>query len=329
MAGKGRTRRVNLSVTSSEVTTQHAPESVDFTAAVTAFLRHCRIRNLTDKSVEYYRDTCRELVRILTEQGVSRPIDLTKSALTAVIEAKKTQKIVRGKGENPTDATMNKYIRGWRAFINWMHNEGYIEQNPFSGIGLIKAEKRVIETFSKDQLTSMLAAPNRSTFTGYRDYVILLTLLDTGCRLAELVGLNLEDVNWNDRTLKVFGKGRKERFLPFSRSLEKALRLYVEMRGVLNTSALFVNIDNERFRARGIQWAIRLYGKDAGVKGVRVSPHTFRHTFAKLYVMNGGDPFSLQKILGHTSLEIVRMYVNLFSTDVSAQHAKYSPLDRL
>lgn len=324
-----RSRRVNLSAIQSESATQYPPESTDFSAAISAFIRYCKIRNLTEKSVIYYQDTSRELVRLLAEINVTRPIDVTKAALLTVIESKQTQKIKRGRGDTPTDATINKYLRGWRALFTWLHAESFVPEHPFNGIGAIKSERRIIETFSKEQVTKLLAAPNRSTFTGYRDYVIILTLLDTGVRVSELAAIKLTDIDWNERTFKVFGKGRKWRILPFSRTLDKALRLYVEMRGILDTDVLFVNIDNNPFQVRGIQWALKLYGSEAGIKGVRVSPHTFRHTFSKMYIMNGGDAFSLQKILGHTSLEIVRMYVNLFSTDVAAQHAKFSPLERL
>ncbi|WP_430154200.1 tyrosine-type recombinase/integrase [Paenibacillus algorifonticola] len=98
---------------------------------------------------------------------------------------------------------------------------------------------------------------------------------------------------------------------------------------MLDCDSLFVNIDNNTFKVRGIQQAIKLYGQDARIKGVHVSPHTFGHTFAKMYIMNGGDAFSLQKILGHTSLDIVRMYVNLFGTDISEKHDRHSPIENL
>ncbi|WP_198158010.1 tyrosine-type recombinase/integrase [Paenibacillus sp. P22] len=265
----------------------------------------------------------------MSEQNVTRPLDVVKNHVLIAIETKQAQKIARGRGPTPSDATINKLIRGWRAFFNWVHTEGYVDTNPFNGIGTIKAEKRIIETFSDAQLKAILAAPNRSTFTGYRDYTIMMTLLDTGVRISELAGIRMFDIDWKARHILVYGKGRKERLVPFSRTLEKALRTYLEVRGVLETDNLFVNIDNNPFKVRGIQETIADYGKEARIKGVRCSPHTFRHTFAKLYIMNGGDAFSLQKILGHTSLEIVRMYVNLFGTDVNAQHAKFSPLDRL
>lgn len=325
-----RKRRVNLAAAGREaVSIEYPPESTDFEAARQAFLRHCKIRNLTDETLNFYRDTTKELVRQLSALGVERPMDVMQDNIEDAIEAKRNEKIKRGRADTPADATVNKLIRGWRAWINWLHTKGFIEENPVKGIGTIKAESRIIETFSNSQIKELLNAPNRSTFTGYRDYTIMQTFLDTGIRVSELAGLQMHAIDWQERIIRIYGKGRKERLVPFSRALEKHLRTYIEIRGVLETDHLFVNIDNNPFQVRGIQQALQLYGKEAQIKGVRVSPHTFRHTFAKLYIMNGGDAFSLQKILGHTSLDIVRMYVNLFSTDVSKQHAKYSPLERL
>lgn len=325
-----RKRRVNLtSAGRGNSSVEHPPESLEMDAAIASFLRYCRIRNLTDETLNFYRDTTKELTKQLYAQDIDRPIDITKEHVMAALESKRGEKIKRGRSDTPADATMNKIIRGWRAFFNWLHTEGFIDTNPFKGIGLIKAEKRIIETFSNAQVKALLDAPNRSSFTGYRDYTIMMTLLDCGVRISELAGVDLADINWRDRTIKVYGKGRKERLVPFSRTLEKTLRTYTEVRGVLETDRLFVNIDNDPFRVRGIQQAIKDHGQAARIKGVRCSPHTFRHTFAKMYIMNGGDAFSLQKILGHTSLEIVRMYVNLFSTDVRDKHARHSPLENL
>lgn len=325
-----RKRRVNLAAAGRNSSATELPlESSDFESAQDAFLRYCRVRNLSDTTISYYRDTTKELRTQLSAQHVGRPIDVTREHVMTALDTKRHSKIKRGRADTPSDATINKLIRGWRAFFNWLYTEGYVDNNPFKGVGTVKAEKRIIETFSNAQIKALLDAPNRVTFTGYRDYVLMLTLLDTGIRVSEIAGLRVTDIDWCDRTLKVYGKGRKERMVPFSRTLEKHLREYTEMRGIIETDRLFVNIDNAPFQVRGIQQAIQLYGQSARIKGVRVSPHTFRHTFAKMYIMNGGDSFSLQKILGHTSLEIVRMYVNLFGTDVAKQHAKFSPLERL
>ena len=322
MAEKQRKRRRNI-ISAAGGGTELLPESTDFDAAEASFLRYCRIKNLAAGSITYYRDVLRELRRLLRQQGVDEPIEpvkVTREIFENCLLAKRDSGV--------KDVTVEKYFRGWRAFFNWMHEQGYIVENPARGVR-IKSEQRIIETFTQGQIRKLLNAPDRNTFTGYRDYVIMLTLLETGVRISELVGIELHDIRWKDRMIRIYGKGRKERLVPFQTTLDRHLRQYAEIRGPLENDYLFVNIDNSPIKVRSVQQNITMYGERADIKNVRVSPHTFRHTFAKFYIMNGGDPFSLQKILGHTSLEIVRMYVNLFSVDVANQHRKYSPLERL
>lgn len=320
MSGKTGNRRRRNVITGTASSGKYAPESVDFDAAESAFLRHCRIKNLAPLTITFYEEVFRELRRILETEGIDRPIDVTREVLESAISARRD--------EGLSDATVEKNFRGWRALFNWLTDRGFITKNPVKDIRL-HSEKRIVETFTKPQIKALLDAPNRNTFTGYRDYVIMSLLLDTGVRISEAAGIQLSDFRWQDRLVKVYGKGRKERYVPFQQTLERHLNEYILIRGKLDHDYLFVNLDNNPFRIRGIQQAIADYGKIANIRDVRVSPHTFRHTFAKYYIMNGGDPFSLQKILGHTSLDIVRMYVNLFSSDVSKQHAKYSPLESL
>jgi len=253
--------------------------------------------------------------------GVTRPIDVTHDTIHDIILVK------REKGD--VDATIDKYLRGWRAFFNYMTVEGYVTESPFNRVAKIKSEKRIIETFSKPQLRSLLDAPKKNTFTGYRDHVLMLLLLDTMIRISEAEGITIPNINWRERKIKVYGKGRKERYVPFQKTLERHLKEYIEIRGYLDHDFLFVNIDNTPMKVRTMQENIQAHGIAAVIKGVRVSPHTFRHTGAKMFVMDGGDPLTLQKILGHATLDMVRNYVNLFTADVSAKHDRHSPLEKL
>ena len=112
-------------------------------------------------------------------------------------------------------------------------------------------------------------------------------------------------------------------------NMKKELRKYLQVRGKLEHDYLFVNIDNNPIATRAVQERIKKYGRMAGISNVRCSPHIFRHTFAKMSVQNGTDLFSLQSVLGHTTLDMVRHYVNLFSKDVYENHRKFSPLEKL
>ena len=320
MSGYGRTRRRNVVSTLDADGKELSAVATDFDVAINEFIRECNVKNLSTLTINFYTDCLRNLRRYLDKEGITRPVDVDKRYIEDAILDKR---------EKVNMVTVDKNRRGWKGFFNFLHNEGHIPTNPTANIKTLKYEKPVVETFTKPEINKLLNQPNKSSFTGYRDYVIMLTLLDTGMRIAELEALKVTDIDWKNRVLKVFGKGRKERYVPFGSTLHRHLKEYTTIRGLLDHDFLFVNIDNNPLQKRSMQDYIRQYGRDAGITNVRVSPHTFRHTFAKMYVINGGDPFSLQKILGHASLEIVRMYVNVFGTDIIKQHKKFSPLERL
>jgi integrase/recombinase XerD len=159
---------------------------------------------------------------------------------------------------------------------------------------------------------------------------MILTLLDTGLRLSEILGLRRDCIDWQGNRLIVRGKGDKERSVPFGTAVRRALWEYAQRRGdVSGQDVFFLDQFGGQICARHIQITLRRYGKQAGIEGVRVSPHTLRHTFATQYILNGGDAFSLQQILGHSTLEMVKQYVKLANRDVALQHRRYSPVDNL
>jgi len=160
---------------------------------------------------------------------------------------------------------------------------------------------------------------------------MMLALLDTGVRVSELCGLRLDDVDLSNGYLKVMGKGQKERYVPTGLKLIKALLKYkISHRPKANGpgSLFFLCRDGRPITKARVQKIVRRYGERAGIK-TRPSPHTFRSTKAVLYLRNGGDPFSLQKMLGHSSLVMTRRYSNLADSDVRRQHLAYGVADKL
>jgi integrase/recombinase XerD len=154
-----------------------------------------------------------------------------------------------------------------------------------------------------------------------------MVFLETGIRVNELVGLSLADIQWEDSLLRIRNaKTYRERLVPIQSEMKKQLKKYISIRGVVESDALFVTIDETPLLRRSVQQRIDIYGVKAKIKDVRCSPHTFRHTFAKLSVQQGANIFELQTILGHTSMEIVKTYVNLFGNDVRERHKDFSPL---
>jgi len=229
--------------------------------------------------------------------------------------------------------TINTYMRSLRAFWSWLMREEIITVNPFIKVRIPKAPVIIIATYSLQQLDNLLKCIDISTRAGFRDWTIILLLLDTGLRVSELASLKLEKVDLEVGMLRVIGKGNKERTVPFGTRVQKALWKYLERYRYPPANPLctnvFLNQNGEPYTVDRVRYMICRRAKIAGIHGVRSSPHTFRHTFAITYLRNGGDVFSLQRILGHSSLEIVRMYVNLAEVDIKASHRKFSPADNM
>ena len=167
-----------------------------------------------------------------------------------------------------------------------------------------------------------------------RDLAMVLLMLDCGLRVSELININVEDVNLAEGYIKISaGKGNKERMVPIGSFVQKMIWKYLNHSRpqpvTEKITRLFLCDGGLPLSSNGVQQMLRRCARRAGISGVRCSPHTFRHTFAKNYLMNGGDIFSLQKILGHSSLASVRVYLNLFATDLKTQHRRFSPVDNM
>lgn len=229
--------------------------------------------------------------------------------------------------------TVNGYMRALRAFWSWLSKEGLITENPFDKVKVPKAPKKVIPVFTNEHLQRLFSSIDTRSATGFRDYAVMLTLLDTGIRCSELINLELTDLDLQNRLLRVKGKGAKERLVPFGSRVQKALwkyiRVYRTEPATPNKNRLFLTRAGYPLSKDRLEAIVEQYGKRAGVSGVRVSPHTFRHTMAISFLRNGGDVFSLQQILGHSTLEVLRGYINLALSDISRVHQRSSPADNL
>ncbi|MED3624669.1 tyrosine-type recombinase/integrase [Neobacillus thermocopriae] len=287
------------------------------------FVRDCRIRNLSEHTFRYYKNELMKFCKRLERNQ----IDTSPAVITE--EIIKDYVVLGMMNEGKKEATINANLRAIRAFFNFLEKEGFIIENPVKDVKLVKEKRTIIQTFSRDQIHALLRQPDRNTFTGIRDYTLMMFLLETGVRVREICDILTTDINFIDGVVRIDGKGNKERFVPIQKTMKKQLSIYLQVRGELDTNILFVNIDNEPLAIRAIQTNIARYGRMAGIKNVRCSPHTFRHTFAKMSVQNGADVFSLQSVLGHTSMEMVRNYVNMFSNEVRDNHSKFSPIEKL
>lgn len=231
--------------------------------------------------------------------------------------------------------TINDRIRACQQFFKFLFVEGIIDCNLAIGLKPIPATKTMLHTFSEQQLQAILHQPDQSTFAGQRDYTIMLVFLDTGMRVGELTALKTSDINQDEGYFLIHSaKNRKARQIPFQNKCGKALHNYLLHRGSHPTDDLWITIFHKPLTRYGLIDMVSRYCKKAGIQGVKGSSHTFRHTMAKMFLLNGGDVDTLQYILGHSSLEMrcldmVKLYVNLFRNDIQEKHRKYSPVEHI
>ena len=229
--------------------------------------------------------------------------------------------------------TINTYMRTLRAAFNRWELEGFIDESPFRKVRIPKAPKKVIPIFSQSQIEALLSVIDTSTPEGFRNRLLILLYLDTACRLTELTNLEMADIDLKERCLKLFGKGQKERYVPLGVTTQKLLWKYINKYrpepAVPRFHNVFLARDGRPLTGKRVEAIFKKYGKKAGITGVRCSPHTLRHTACVMWLRNGGDIFSLQLITGHSSLEVLRGYVNLAQGDIAAAHQRYSAVDNL
>jgi site-specific recombinase XerD len=212
-----------------------------------------------------------------------------------------------------------------------LFEEGYTKSNILERLGCPKVPKRYVDVLSEEETRRIFSCIHHDDALGMRDMAIIATLLDTGLRLAELVNLRHADAHIEQGYLKVMGKGSRERVVPIGASTQRLLLRYVYRvrpeATTQNTDNLFLEFNGGPLTINCVRLMLERVGKRSGV--TRLHAHLCRHTFATNYLLNGGDVFSLQQILGHSSLEMVRRYVTLASAQVTVQHRKFSPMDRL
>ncbi|RSL28889.1 recombinase XerD [Salibacterium salarium] len=299
-------------------------DAEDFETSTHAFLRDCKIRNLSEESVKFYDKELRGVLRLLEAADA----DTHPQKIDA--ESIRNNIILAMMESGAKEGAINARLRGLRTFLNYLVREGILDHSPMKKVGLIRQKKTIIEAFSRQQLRLLFAAADDGTFTGFRDKTAMMLLFETGLRSNEMVNVKVSDIKWEHNVIDVHHpKNYRERTVPFQTTMKRQLRKYVALRGKLENDFLFVTIDNTPLTKRQLQNRINHYGVKAGIKDVRTSPHTFRHSFAKYSVLNGADMFTLQKILGHSSLEMVRVYVELFSPEIMENHRKFSPIEKL
>lgn len=285
-------------------------ERITYKELVELFLMDCQIRNLSTKTIDWYRIVLNKFTKMPSRHMVSQHILKSKSSLASV--------------------TINGHIRALKAFFNYCIREGQIQDNPIKGIGKLKEKDKTIKHFSWEEIKLLLDTPDKKSFAGLRDYTIMALLLDTGIRISELCGLRIKDINLDAKHLFVTGKGNKERIVPLGNEAIRSIQQYLfHVSDLSPEDFAFVTVNNKPINRNTALQRIKYFGEKANIEGVRVSPHTFRHTFAINYLKNGGNGYYLQSILGHSSSDMTKRYLQYIESDAIEAHQQFSPLDKI
>uniref|UniRef100_A0A7V6CCZ6 Integrase n=1 Tax=Thermodesulfobacterium geofontis TaxID=1295609 RepID=A0A7V6CCZ6_9BACT len=281
------------------------------------FILFSQVNGKKQKTLSWYKDMLTPFINSLSFENLN------------ILEIRRYIAQLQKRGLKPT--TIDCHIRAIKTFLHFIHEEGYIDEDLSKKIKKPKLPKQYPYVLNDEQVFALLKACNKKTWEGFRNYVMMITFLDTGIRLSELINLKLQDINFNKKSILIRdGKGGKDREVYMGRTLLKEMAKWIKMRGHFPyEDRVFITRQGDPLNKRGIERVIERLAKKAGITGVRCSPHTLRHTFATNFIRNGGDVFTLQKILGHSDITTCMIYVHMGGRQIQEAMMKFSPVDRM
>lgn len=287
--------------------------------AITEFLIEQQIRGNSKNTVLYYS----RCLGFFAEYNNN----LSRSVSSFTVSDCKIY-LLHLKTKDITTNTIQTYIRALRVFFSWCFSEGYIDCNISEQFRLPKAKRKTIDILTDEEIKRLFSCLNGRDFYSVRNYCIIALMLDSGLRLNEVVTLERDKVHIVEGYVIVNGKGNKERIVPLGLNSKKALLRYISfIPNFYKQTPLFIKDTLTPLQQSTVKQLFRRLKVKASIP--RLRPHLLRHTFATRYLENGGDIYSLQLILGHTSLEMVKKYIHLTTSKTAVNFCNYSPLDKV
>ena len=285
-----------------------------FSEAESAFIKHCRIKNLRPKNITYYEEDIEYFhakvpVKYIDEITQDRFDDFIVAELDA--------------GKKVT--SLNTRIRGLRVFFSFCAEREYM--NPIAP-KLMKVDEEIKEPYTEAELKRLLKRPSSNRWTEWRTWAAINYLISTGNRVSTVVNLKIGDINFEEMTIHLrHVKNRRQQFIPLSPALKDVLLDYLKTWEWTEDDYLLTSYEGNCLNVRSFQGAVRRYNISRGV--TKTSVHLFRHTFAKNFILAGGGMVQLQALLGHSTMDMTRHYVNLYGLDLQRDYARLNPLDNL
>jgi integrase/recombinase XerD len=295
---------------------------------------------LANSTMNKYRITFRNFNRYFEVQGLTKDVrnvdvnfarDYVGWLLKDYIKFEGHQfKPDRVKTKGISNRTAHDYLKQIRTFFKFLVEDEIIRSNPFDKVNNVKYTDKEISILTPEELKALLSAPDKRTYTGFRDFVIMTLLIDSMMRINEALSLKSSDIDFATGTVTVraeIAKSRKARIIPIQKHTSNLLKELLTEVEEFENEYVFLSNYGERLEPNHFRNQLkRNYIKQAGIKK-RVHPHLFRHTGATMFLEAGGDIRHLQMILGHSDLRMVMRYTHLSNRSLQEQHSKYSPLN--
>ena len=286
---------------------------------IDSFLTDRKSQGFADETVKFYRKKLKYFLDFCEGQAVTQVSQLTPDLIRRYI-------LEMRDGHN--DGGVHACFRSLRTLLYWVEQEEIMPFDWKDPIRKVKAPKLPVEPIESIPLQDIHALMQtcKQSFTGSRDRAMLMGLLDTGARAQEFLNLNLEDVELASGSVLIRqGKGRKPRMVFLGRKTVRAIRAYCRWRRD-NNPALWISVHGDRMTYAGLMDLLRRRAQLAKLKEIP-TPHDFRRAFALIMLRNGVDVFALQKLMGHSDLQVLRRYLAQTDQDVQTAHMKGSPVD--
>jgi len=229
--------------------------------------------------------------------------------------------------KNFSKRTVARKLASLRSFFRFLYREGYLKTNPASSVATPKLDKRLPLFLDTDEVVRLIESPDEKDLMGRRDRAILETLYSSGMRVSELVGLNMDNVDFIGGVAKVSGKGKKERLTPIGDKALRVIRNYLDKRGVKklkDKKAIFLNKNGTRLTDRSVRRVVDKYIRRVALRE-DISPHTLRHCFATHLLNRGADLRSVQELLGHMNLSTTQIYTHVTTKRLKEVYEKSHP----
>lgn len=281
------------------------------------FLTSRKIKGVAEKTLETYSSHL---------HAVSKHLDIQKDI--ADLNKRDLENMIASMRESGLSSnTINSYTRTLKSFFSWCNAEGLTAVN----LPLYKAEETVKETYTDAELKALLKKPDvrKCTFAEFRDWAIVNFLLNSGCRAATVRAIQIRDLDLDNGLVYYrHTKNKKAQVIPLCSPMTAILREYLRVRGGAAADYLFCTESGGQLTENGLRQSIARYNQRRGVE--KTSIHLFRHTFARKYLIDcGGDAFTLQRLLGHSTLNMTKHYCAIFDTDITKNFDSLSPLAQL